>query len=699
MNKKNPVVFLDISIDRDPMERIVIELFADVAPRTAENFRALCTGEKGIGITTEKPLHYKGSIFHRIIKGFMVQGGDFSKGNGTGGESIYGGKFADENFKLDHTMPGLLSMANGGPNTNGSQFFIIFKRQPHLDGKHVVFGQVVKGMDVVRKIEQLGTADGKPSAIVKIVDCGEISESKIHDAAVAEKGKKKKSGKCLSSDDDPDEKTKGRRKISLKDRRKKRKRRYSSSDSYSSDTDSDSYSSDTDSYSDSDLDSESDSYSSSSSSDGRRRKKRRSMKRERHQHGKKRRGGRKGRTRSERDKKSRRKSKLSSGSSSGTESGASSNSSSSSDDEKASRKAAHKISNSSNVQTKKLRQSLDVADKSPNPLLGQTVTGQQKDRELKMTEGNSSHEEGEFSKKDNKLLKNVNGIEAKADKTANQHHYSDKSSKSRSSTPTPRGRLISNRRSSPSPSPKRIMRSPRNHNDGGAPERKSDQQSPPLKAPQASALNHGQGLSRSRSPNGTPKRIRKGRGFTERFSFARRYRTPSPERSPHRSYRYGGRNFYERNHDRYSSYRTYSQRSPQRRYRSSPRGRSPPRYRRRSQSRSISRSPGAYRGRGRDRSRSPVRSSSPVDTRPVMSDKLRSRLGPRGDDQPSPNRERLTSRSRSHGSSRSRSPNATPRKRPGKAASLSSSTSRSSSPDGQRGLVSYGDVSPENGTN
>ncbi|CAK9154873.1 unnamed protein product, partial [Ilex paraguariensis] len=491
MNKKNPVVFLDISIDRDPVERIVIELFADVAPRTAENFRALCTGEKGIGITTEKPLHYKGSIFHRIIKGFMVQGGDFSKGNGTGGESIYGGKFADENFKLDHTMPGLLSMANGGPNTNGSQFFIIFKRQPHLDGKHVVFGQVVKGMDVVRKIEQLGTADGKPSAIVKIVDCGETSESKIHDAAVAEKGKKKKSGKCLSSDDDPDEKTKGRRKISLKDRRKKRKRRYSSSDSYSSDTDSDSYSSDTDSYSDSDLDSESDSYSSSSSSDGRRRKKRRSMKRERHQHGRRKEGAdeRGGQEASA----IKNQGASLNWSSSGTESGASSNSSSSSDDEKASRKAAHKISNSSNVQTKKLRQSLDVADKSPNPLLGQTVTGQQKDRELKMTE-------------------------AKADKTANQHHYSDKSSKSRSSTPTPRGRLISNRRSSPSPSPKRIMRSPRNHNDGGAPDRKSDQQSPPLKAPQASALNHGQGLSRSRSPNGTPKRIRKGRGFTERFS-------------------------------------------------------------------------------------------------------------------------------------------------------------------------------------
>ncbi|PKI63622.1 hypothetical protein CRG98_016005 [Punica granatum] len=139
--KRNPLVFLDISIDEDPVERIVIELFADVVPKTAENFRALCTGEKGVGSTTGKPLHYKGTHFHRIIKGFMAQGGDFSKGNGmlfqpngTGGESIYGGKFSDENFKMAHDGPGLLSLANSGPNTNGSQFFITFKRIPHLDG-------------------------------------------------------------------------------------------------------------------------------------------------------------------------------------------------------------------------------------------------------------------------------------------------------------------------------------------------------------------------------------------------------------------------------------------------------------------------------------------------------------------------------------------------------------------------------------
>lgn len=288
--KKNPLVFLDVSIDGDPVEKIVIELFADVVPKTAENFRALCTGEKGVGTSTGKPLHYKGSFFHRIIKGFMAQGGDFSKGNGTGGESIYGGKFADENFKRAHEGPGFLSMANSGPNTNGSQFFMTFKRQPHLDGKHVVFGKVVQGIDTLKKIEQLGTGDGKPARLVKIVDCGETSENKIHGAVGTEKGRKKKSGKALSSDDSSDEQARGRRKNSLKDRRKKRKRKYSSSDSYSSDTDSDSYSSDNDSASDSD----SSLSDSSSSSDGRRRKRRRPLKRDKHQRGKKKEGWTKG---------------------------------------------------------------------------------------------------------------------------------------------------------------------------------------------------------------------------------------------------------------------------------------------------------------------------------------------------------------------------------------------------------------------
>ena len=163
----NPRVFFDITIGGRPTGRVVFELFADVVPRTAENFRALCTGEKGVG-RSGKALHYKGSKFHRVIQQFMCQGGDFTRGNGTGGESIYGEKFADENFQLKHTTPGLLSMANAGPNTNGSQFFITTVVTSWLDGKHVVFGKVVAGMDVVKKIEALGSRSGAVSRPVKM---------------------------------------------------------------------------------------------------------------------------------------------------------------------------------------------------------------------------------------------------------------------------------------------------------------------------------------------------------------------------------------------------------------------------------------------------------------------------------------------------------------------------------------------------
>jgi len=162
----NPKVFFDITADGEAVGRVVMQVRKDVVPKTADNFRQLCLKDEGEG--------YKGCTFHRVIPDFMCQGGDFTNHDGTGGRSIYGEKFADENFTLKHTGPGVLSMANAGPGTNGSQFFLCTAKTAWLDGKHVVFGKVVKGLDIVKKVESFGSSDGKTSKKIVIADCGEL---------------------------------------------------------------------------------------------------------------------------------------------------------------------------------------------------------------------------------------------------------------------------------------------------------------------------------------------------------------------------------------------------------------------------------------------------------------------------------------------------------------------------------------------
>ncbi|KAF8900883.1 cyclophilin-like domain-containing protein [Gymnopilus junonius] len=167
-----PIVFMDINIGETPAGRLKMELFSDIVPKTAENFRQLCTGEFRVN---SRPQGYKGATFHRVVPNFMCQGGDFLKGDGTGSFSIYGDKFPDENFQEKHTGPGLLSMANSGPNTNGCQFFITTAKCDFLDGKHVVFGKVIDGMLTLRKIENVATGpNNRPKLVVKITECGEM---------------------------------------------------------------------------------------------------------------------------------------------------------------------------------------------------------------------------------------------------------------------------------------------------------------------------------------------------------------------------------------------------------------------------------------------------------------------------------------------------------------------------------------------
>ncbi|KAI8825771.1 cyclophilin-like domain-containing protein [Fimicolochytrium jonesii] len=232
----NPRCFFDIEIAGRKAGRMIFELFADEVPKTAENFRALCTGERGRSTASGATLHYKGSSFHRIVQDFMLQGGDFTAGDGTGGESIYGGTFADESFERKHDVEFLLSMANRGPNTNGSQFFITCVPTPHLDGKHVVFGRCLAGQDIVKEIEALPVdRKSRPHDKVVIVNSGELervvaAKRKVSSLETKVEDKRKRSPSPSSSERDSED---DRKKSKSKSQKKLRGRSPSVSGSES----------------------------------------------------------------------------------------------------------------------------------------------------------------------------------------------------------------------------------------------------------------------------------------------------------------------------------------------------------------------------------------------------------------------------------------------------------------------------------
>ncbi|XP_062189600.1 peptidyl-prolyl cis-trans isomerase CYP63-like [Phragmites australis] len=649
---KNPHVFLDISIGGQSAVRITCELFFNVVPKTAENFRALCTGERGLGASTQKPLYFKGTNIHRIVKGFVAQGGDFSSGDGRGGESIYGGKFPDENFRLMHDQPGVLSMANSGPDSNGSQFFITFKPLPHLDGKHVVFGKVVSGIALLKKLEAVGSVEsGKPSCQVKIVDCGGVSNTNAQDQLQGEKEKKLR----RAYDNSGAEGRVKAKKASSDDKRIK-KRKHSSSGSYSSDT------SDSQSYS-SDSGSESESYSPSSmdtsSSTDHRRKRRKGSKKDKRKPTK-----RKGKhTKSKRKSRgSKRRSRRSYGSSS-DDSKSSKTGNSSSDSETVGHRTKRSLwKDKENTKTTKSEQ-------------GRTFEDVDKGKQM-VTTGNRSHDGSKPSSKDE------NGAD---DRSGNQNSE-DRNDPGASSRINPIQADVN-------------LTKP-GKGDGGRDadtaevgmSRTGTERN--LQSNERLAAN-GKDVAVGSADNGQPQRIRKGRGFTEEYAYARRYMTPSPERPPVRPHYDGRRNDRWNNFNRYGRNGPYSGRSPVRRYCGSPRASSPSRYPRRGRSRS--RSPMRRRDRGGYRRPSPRHNFSRAEQpRRDVSNRPRSGRDGGGPDlrvsspNPNANRGRSRSRSKSRDPSRSRSPDAAPAKRgSSKYNRRRSSSSRSSSPDGNKGLVSY----------
>lgn len=752
MSKKNPLVFLDVSIDGDPAERMVFELFSDLVPKTAENFRALCTGEKGLSTKTGKPLHYKGTFFHRIVKGSMAQAGDLLRRDGNFGESIYGEKFPDELLpKVKHDEPGLLSMATADRDTRGSLFNVTFRANHQLDRKHFVFGKLVEGHEVLKKIENAGGDDeGRPTVTVKIIKCGE--QENENQSSDKRKVSKLRNGKDASSEaNSHDIQRKRKHKKSSKDRRKKRRKYYSSDSDSSSDTETET--SESDSESDSDISSS----DISSSSDDKRKKRKRSSRRDKYKRGKKK-DKRRDKRRRRRDKRSKRKSKkMATDISSGSEIKSESNLK---DDD-----------GSVHREDRKHKIPAQITAENHSPILEEaeanTVAGKKVDSPVMLDE------KTEYPKENGQRQSNGIEAETRSEKIAEKQPdlVDDHRGKSRSQSISPRRSLSSKSMSSKSMSvsPKRsvsrspsvsqsppqisrgrrsltrspirsvsrsVSRSPAKSDSRSplrpkkgriispssvrvgprqsssrspslSPRRRSPSRSPPRtssrksskKSPSRSPLRSSRrsisrgsgrapakrsvsrslspigggrrvrsphadrGRSITPSPDGSPKRTRRGRGFTERYSYARKYRSP-PARSPIR-YRYGGRS----DRDRYASYR----RSP-RRNRSPPRERTP-RHRdrgRRSRTRSPSpsRSPIRYRHRRYSRSRSPVETS-------------RYRPSPRVEKRVSPSRSPSESRS-----SRSQSP---------KRASKEKSISSSESPPAKKGLVSYGEVSPDSG--
>ncbi|KAL4336026.1 hypothetical protein GQ457_07G041440 [Hibiscus cannabinus] len=475
--KKNPLVFMDVSIDGDPFERMTFELFSDIAPMTAENFRALCTGEKGIGPKTGKVLHYKGSFFHRVIKGSMAQGGDFITRDGTSGESIYDGKFPDEPPRLKHDGPGFLSMPIADRDTVGSQFIITFKANQNLDRKYVVFGKLVQGNEVLKKIENVGDEEGIPTVTVKMLIVVKSVKVKVVLPSLKEKRKNKlKRGNDASDAISYEARRKGKHKKSSRDIRKRRRRYYSSDSESSSDSETES----------SESNSDSDSYLSSSSESD--------------------------------------------------------------------------ISSSSDDSVSGSPPRFPERNLSRNPV-----------RSRSMSPARSLSKSPLRGRKSKSISRSP--VRASSHRSISRSPVRSRSRRSPSRSP-PRSSAGAHSQRSISRSPQRSSHRSKSRSSGRAPPRRSPSRSPlketstkyrrsysrsptPVRRVRSPPADRGQGLSRSVSPDASPRRIKRGRGFSERYSYARRYRTPSPDRSPVRSYRYSGRIDNERYHKFQSSVNSF----------------------------------------------------------------------------------------------------------------------------------------------